>query len=404
MCVAQRTALNPCKSSGRLRDNAVRIQFALTTRSGYNTDQPATLTLSLIFMQFLSEQAPRSSETGSSGRQSRAKKRPTLSDIAQVVGVSVMTVSRAINNKPGLSEDLRQRVLALANDIGFQPSQLARGLVTRKTLTIGLVVPDITNPFFAHIARGVEEGAYESGYNVYLINTAENPDREQAALTSLWQKEIDGAILCSLRASTQSLEHSAQRFPAAVLINRELSTPLPNVVTININDQRGAQMATQHFIDNKRRKIGYVAGPTRSISSQRRLEGFRQALRLAGITFDLQMVEHCTPNTDEGRLASARLLARMPDIEAIFAFNDLVAVGALQACQEAGKSVPNDVAIIGADDIPLATIIRPQLSTLRVNLGHIGRLSLRTLLEIVSGEASPASYQIEPELMLRDTA
>ena len=127
------------------------------------------------------------------------------------------------------------------------------------------------------------------------------------------------------------------------------------------------------------------------------------ALKNAGIPFDPQSVEHCIPYTDEGREAAAALLKRNPDIDAIFAFNDLVAVGVMQACQEAGKVVPEDVAIIGADDIPIATIIRPRLSTLRVNLAHVGRLSLRTLLEIASGEGSPASYQIEPELILRDS-
>ncbi len=332
------------------------------------------------------------------------KKRPTLADVALAAGVSAMTVSRAINNKPGLSDDLRQRVLALADDIGFQPNQMARGLVTRQSLTIGLVVPDITNPFFAHIARGVEEAAYESGYNVYLVNTAETPEREQAALRSLGHKGIDGAILCSPRSSPEIVESSVARFPAVVLINRELKTPKPNVVTININDQRGAIMAVECFIEQHRSKIAFLAGPIYSVSSQRRLDGYRAALRHVGIPFDAELVEHCVPNTEEGRLAAAVLLRRRPDIDAIFAFNDLVAVGAMQACQTAGRAVPDAVAIIGADDIPLATIIRPQLSTLHVNLPHIGRLSLRTLLEIASGDASPASYQIEPELIRRDSA
>lgn len=315
-----------------------------------------------------------------------------------------MTVSRAINNKPGLSEDLRQRVLALADELGFQPNQTARGLVTRQSLSIGLMVPDITNPFFSHIVRGVEEGAYDSGYSVYLLNTAENVNREQAALRSMIQKDIDGAILCSPRSSSAEIESTIRQFPAVVLINRELSAPMPNAVTVNINDQRGALTATQYFIDSGRRTLAYVAGPVHSVSSQRRFEGFRQALRQAGLPFDGDMVEHCTPNTEEGRLATTRLLQRAPDVDAIFAFNDLVAVGVMQACQEAGRSIPDDVAVIGADDIPLATIIRPRLSTLKVNLAHVGRLSLRTLLEIASGEGSPASYQIEPELILRDSA
>lgn len=315
-----------------------------------------------------------------------------------------MTVSRAVNNKPGISAALRERILGLATDMGFQLNQNGHGLVARRTFSIGLMVPDITNPFFAHIVRGVEEGAYENGYSVYLINTAENPDREYSALDSLWHKDIDGAILCSPRTSAEGLEISLRRFRAAVIINRVFKEPLPNVVTININDQRGAQMATQHFIDSGRKKIAYVAGPVNSVSSQRRMEGYKQALRQSGVSFCAEAIEHCTPNTDDGRAAALTLLARVPEIDAIYAFNDLVAVGAMQACQETGRQVPDDVGVIGADDIPLATIIRPQLSTLRVNLAHIGRLASRTLLEIASGEGAPAAYQIEPELILRDSA
>ena len=188
------------------------------------------------------------------------KRRSTLADVAREAGVSTMTVSRAINNKPGLSDELRQKILDLADRMSFQPNQIARGLATRQTLTIGLVVPDITNPFFAHIARGVEESAYEHGYSVYLLNTAENQERERAALDSLWQKEIDGAILCSPRAPLDELEGSIRRFPAVVLVNRELKKPLPGVVTININDQRGAQMAVQHFVEKCRKTLGLSQG------------------------------------------------------------------------------------------------------------------------------------------------
>lgn len=332
------------------------------------------------------------------------KKRPTLADVARVAGVSIMTVSRAMNNKPGLSNDLRRNILNIAEEIGFRPNQVARGLATSQTCTIGLVVPDITNPFFAHIARGVEDTAYELGYNVFLINTAEDLDREKAALGSLWQHNIDGAIFCSLRQPTEDLISIVQRFPAVVLLNRTLPNPLPNTVTINVNDQRGAQIAVQYMIDQGRTQIGMIAGPASSSSGQRRLDGYNQALKNAGLQADPQMVEHCIPNTECGRTAALTLLSRKPGIDALLAYNDLVAVGAIQACQEIGRAIPEDVAVIGADDIPLATIIRPQLSTQRVNLSHIGRLSMRTLLDMIDGNATAGSYQIEPELVLRETS
>jgi LacI family transcriptional regulator len=335
------------------------------------------------------------------------KKRPTVADVARAAGVSMMTVSRAINNKPGLSDELRQKILALVDEMGYRPSQIAQGLATRQTSTVGLVVPDITNPFYAPIARGAEDVAYEYGYSVFLINTAGELDREAVALDSLWRKEIDGAILCSLRMPNDALESHVSRFPAVVLFNRELKKPMPNVVTINVNDQRGAMVAVEHLVESGRRQIAYLSGPSNSYSSQRRLEGYRQALRNANLPFDPHLVEGVSlqENSLQASVQAAvlALLARRPDLDGIFAFNDLVAISAIQVCQEQGKTVPQDVSIIGADDIPLGTVIRPQLSTLHVSLTHIGRLAMRTLLEIFAGEASPGAYQIEPELILRES-
>jgi LacI family transcriptional regulator len=290
--------------------------------------------------------------------------------------------------------------------MGYRPSQIAQGLATRQTSTVGLVVPDITNPFYAPIARGAEDVAYEYGYSVFLINTAADLDREEVAFDSLWRKEIDGAIVCSPLSPIDTLEASIARFPAAVLINRALRKPMPNVVTININDQRGALIAVEHLIASGRKQIAYLAGPGNSYSNQRRMEGYRQALQNAGLPYDPQLVEAIILNNDPLLMVQAAvqaLITRRPQLDAIFAFNDLIAISAIQACLDAGKTVPQDVAIIGADDIALSAIIRPLLSTLRVSLTHIGRLAMRTLLEIFAGETSPAAYQIEPELILRES-
>lgn len=332
------------------------------------------------------------------------KKHPTLADIAKAAGVSLMTVSRAINHKPGVGDEMRQRILLLAGEMGYRPNQIARGLATNRTTTVGLVVPDNTNPFFAQIARGVEAVAYEQSYNIFLLNTAEDPGREIAALDSLWQKDIDGVILCSSRLGIHDLEGQVDRFPAVILLNRELTQSFPNTVTININDRHGAQLAVQHFLGQGRRKIASINGPAHSLSAHRRLEGYRAALKAAGFSLDPLLEECCAPDTEGGRAAAAALLERRPDIEAIFAFNDLVAVGAMQVCQEAGRKVPEDIAIIGSDDIPLATIIRPQLTTLHVNLGQIGSLAMRSLLDIIAGTASLPAILIEPELTIRDSA
>ena len=316
----------------------------------------------------------------------------------------MMTVSRAINNKPGVSEELRRQIQDVAAEMGFQPSHAARMLVTRLSGTIGLVVPDISNPFFAQIARGVEDVGYESGYCLFLVNTAENPDREAVAYDSLWKKEVEGVIICSSRIRSDELKKQIMRFPYAVVVNRDLDEPLPNAVAINVNDTRGAQIALRIFLEQNRTQIAFIAGPANSISGQRRLQGYRASLKEAGLPYDNLMVENCPPTIGGGQVAAATLLERRPGINAIFAFNDLTAVGAILTCQGAGKAVPGDVAVIGADDIYLTSLVHPQLTTLHVNSEHIGRIAMRTLLDNIQVGASSATFNIEPELIRRESA
>ncbi|MGE5251093.1 MAG: LacI family DNA-binding transcriptional regulator [Bacteroidota bacterium] len=332
------------------------------------------------------------------------KKRPTLADVARAAGVSLMTVSRAINNRPGVSGDLRQSIVSLAQEMGYHPNTIARGLATRHTTAVGLMVPDNTNPFFAQIARGAEDIAYEKGYSVFLGNTNEEPARERTMLDSLWGKNIDGVISCSSRLSIAELEDQIRRFPLVVLLNRVLRRPASNVIMININDRQGARQAVGHFVEQGRKRIAHIGGPAHSLSARRRLEGYRAALEAAGLPFDRGMTECCAPDTEGGRLAAATLLARKPVPDAIFVFNDLAAIGAIQACEEAGKRVPEDIAIIGVDDIPLARIFRPRLTTLHVDLRHIGCVAMRTLLDAIEGRVPPPAIWIDPELMVRESA
>jgi len=332
------------------------------------------------------------------------KRRSTLADIAAAAGVSLMTVSRAINNKPGVSDELRQSILALVEEMDYRPNQIARGLATNQTNSVGLIVPDNTNPFFAQIARGVEDAAYAHEYSIFLVNMVENPTRELDALSSLWQKEVDGLIWCSARVSPEELEFQLRRFPAVVLLNRELENPLSHVMTLNVHDVRGARSAVSHFLAQGCRCIAYLNGPSQSLSAHRRLQGYRSALAEAGLSIDPLLEQCCLPDTASGYAAAQALLNRCPDVDAILAFNDLVAVGAMQACQAMGRSVPATVRIIGFDDIPLATIIKPQLTTLHVDLQHIGELAMQALLDIMEGVVCPSAMLIEPELFVRDSA
>ncbi len=334
------------------------------------------------------------------------KKRTTIADVAQAAGVSLMTVSRVMNNRPGVGEEMRQRILSLAESMSFRPNQLARGLATQQTSTLGVVVPDITNPFFAQIVRGVEDMAFEQGYHIFLINTAEDMERELEAYDSLWQKAIDGVILCSARLALDELENSITRFPAVVLFNRELPNPIPHIATLNINDSLGAELAVEHFISQGRKRIALVGGPVSSVSAQRRMDGYRAALKQGNIVFDPVLLEHCAPTMEGGFTATQSIFARRAKIDAILAFNDLVAIGVIQACREAGKQVPGDVMVIGADDIPFATVMQPKLTTVRVDLIGVGRMAIETLLSVIRGEKAdqPQTLLIDPTLVVRESA
>ena len=332
------------------------------------------------------------------------KKRVTIADVAQEAGVSMMTVSRAINNKGGIREETRQRILEIAERIGYRPSGVARALATNRSCTIGLVIPDVANPFFSQIVRGAEDLAYASGYNVFLVNTGEDIEREETALNSLLEKHVDGAILCSPRLPEIKLQDYIDRFYNTVLINRELESSRVDCVTINVNDMWGAQQAVSHLVSLGHQKIGLIAGPQESTSSQRRRIGYRQGLENNNFPYDDQLIITCQPNIEGGYQAAKAFLSTREEITAIVAYNDMVAFGIYQACEELGKSIPDEMAIIGFDDIPLAALVKPSLSTLRIDKRALGKDAIQTLISLINGEKDIAHERIiQPTLIIRDS-
>jgi LacI family transcriptional regulator len=331
--------------------------------------------------------------------------RVTIADVAAKAGVSMMTVSRAINNKAGVSEATRERILQIAQEMGFQPSEIARGLATKRTATIGLVVPDIANPFFARIARGVEDVAYAHHYNVFLLNSSEQIEREQKALDSLWAQRVDGLIWCSSRLEQSELLHYLERFSHVVLINRVLDVARPGVITMSVDDVAGAYQAVAHFVEQGRRNIGFAAGPAYSISGQRRLQGFLAACGDLGVETAVSHIQHGPPTRGGGHQAATALITKNPDLQAILAYNDLVAVGVMQACLENGRSVPGDIAVIGFDDIPLASLVTPSLSTLHIDKYELGAEAMTTLLQLMNqaDHSHSPNQTIQPELILRQS-
>lgn len=329
-------------------------------------------------------------------------RRVTMADVAREAGVSLMTVSRALNDKDGISETTRVRIQEVIGRLGYRPSSIARGLVTKRTGTLGLVVPDSSNPYFSEVARGVEHAAYVQEYNVFLCNTEEDIEREKAVLYSLAERLVDGLIICSSRLDQDELRTSLSYFSAQVLVNRSLENS--SAVALLSDDQYGVRAAVQHLLQSGHRTIGMLAGPERSFSGRVRRKAFLDTLGDAGVKCDPDWIRNCAPMVDASQEAAVDLLMAHPLLTGLVCFNDLVAVGALKACTYLGRSVPDDIAIVGFDDIPLASLVTPPLTTVHVPRYELGQLAGKTLLAQINGEKSVNDCVLPVKFIIRGSA
>jgi LacI family transcriptional regulator len=313
------------------------------------------------------------------------RKRVTIEDVARAAGVSRQTVSRAINDQSEISPQTRARVLRIVEELGYRPSGIARGLATRRTRTLG----------------------YAEGYNVFLCNTEEDPQRELAVLRSLEGQRVDGVVLCSSRLDDRELRSMVARHSVAVLVNRRLESDGESgrIGVVVLDDVAGGRMAVRHLLNGGHRAVGFLAGPPASRSGRWRAEGYRAALADADLPGSLAWIVHCPADVDGGHQAAGDLLALHPGLTALFCYNDLVAVGALQACADLGRRVPDDVAVIGFDDIMLAALVTPPLTTCRVPRYELGAQAMRLLLAQIDGcSDSCAEVVLRPELVVRASA
>lgn len=333
-------------------------------------------------------------------------KQITIRDVAKEAGVSYQTVSRALNNKGEISETTKQHVLDVAQRMGYRPSSLARGLTTNRTYTIGLLVPDISIHFFSLMVKGAEAVSAAAGYSVYLVNTLKDLQLETSALDTLWDRRVDGAVLYASLLSPEQLRMYIERFEHAVFINC-LNVPMieGKSAAINVDDQEGARLAVSHFIENGHSKIAFLSGPEISISGRRRMDGFVQGFKDYDLVADHNLIYECVPYTQGGYDTTIQLLKDHPDVTAVLAYNDMTAVGAIRACQDMGRKIPDDIAISGFDDIPMASVFRPTLTTVRIGKQDLGRLAMSTLIAMIEGEANSVETKqvITPQLVVRDS-
>jgi LacI family transcriptional regulator len=297
--------------------------------------------------------------------------------------VSHQTVSRVINNQDKISVATRRRVEEAIRQLNFRPSRTARNLATQRTLTVGLLVPNIANPYFAEVAHGAQEVARANHYSVFLGNTDWDPAEEQQLLYSLASYPVDGIILCSARSSDEELSAFCDSYRPIVLGGRLFTHPHASLVR---SDHRaGMRLVVDHLQRQGHTRIAMLAGPSvaPTMSNALRLNEFCDAMRDAALAVDERWIAHGPLTMEGGYLSARHLFAIAPEITAICAHNDLMAIGALKACREIGRKVPTDCAVIGYNDTDLAAMVEPALTSVRVDTFEVGRQQMQRLLAMM---------------------
>jgi LacI family transcriptional regulator len=323
----------------------------------------------------------------------------TLQDVAVRAGVSAKTVSRVINNQGEISEATRRRVLQVIDELGYRPNALARSLVSGKSSTVALIIPQITDPFFPEVMLGVENVARQHGYSVFLCNTNDDPQQELFHVDVLATKRVDGIILCGSRLNAEQLTDVARQHRVSILTSRD---PVGSAV-IGIPGEAGLCEITTHLIRLGHQRLAHIG--FKIAEEKDRLSGYQRALRENGLEVDERRVVMVPrASIEAGRAAAKQVLDRAPELTAITCYNDLMAIGALQACTELGRRVPDDIAIVGFDDIPLASLMTPALTTMHVPRYQLGEMVMELLLRVIAADGPfEERLWIEPRLIIRDT-
>jgi LacI family transcriptional regulator len=334
----------------------------------------------------------------------RAKKSfPTLNDVAAYAGVSPKTVSNVVNNNQNVAEPTRIKVREAITAVGYRPSALARSLVTGQTKTIGVMIPDVSNPFFGQSILGCEKILNASGYSVVLCDTEEDFDKERRYLATLMEKGADGLILWGGQMGSEELVGLTSGRVPMIAVDTAIEELAENTTIVRVENERGARAAVRHLLQAGRKRIGHISGPLQRATARRRSSGYQSALGEAGIAFDPCLLVETAPSIRAGYRAALRLLESR-QLDAVFCYNDLIAIGAVVACNHLGISIPDDLALVGFDDITIAALITPSLTTVRIAQYELGKLAATLLLErLESRDVAGSSVDFPVSLQIRNS-
>ena len=327
----------------------------------------------------------------------------TMKRIAEELGVSITTVSKVLNNRSDIGHATRARVLAKVAELGYQPNAVARSLTLRRTHTLGIVIPDLMHSFFVEIVAGIEAHANARGYGLLLCSSNEDPAKERQELDMLRQRQVDGIVLGSANASgnTDLLQQLTSLSVGIVMIDRD-DHPDVRCDRVVTNDEEVGRLATAHLIEQGRRAIAHIAGPS-IVHAKRRADGYRAALKRRDIKTRPEWIVRGGFKEADGYKAMKKLLSMRPRIDAVFAANDPAAIGAMKAIWDAGLSVPDDIALVGAGDITFGDLLRVPLTTVSWSREDQGRAAAELLLDRLGDEPDerPKRVVIPPHLVVR---
>lgn len=332
-------------------------------------------------------------------KQKSARRQVTMHQIAHAAGVSLGTVSNVINGNAAVKDELRTRVLRATQSLGYMPNQLSRGLRLNKTNIIGMIIPDITNPFFPSVVRGAEDVAYRHSYRLILCNTDNDPQKEVTYLNDLRSFLPSGILV--IPAVDSMITWNEQNVPVVCIDRRPLNWNGDFVVVAN---RAGSADAANYLIRMGHRQISVITGPLSLTNAKERLSGFETALREAKISLAAECIQEARFDLEGGKQAASRLLRLLPRPTAIFATNDLMALGALSAVREAGLSCPQDVSIISFDGLDVSQFSSPALTTVYQPGYQLGNTAAQLLLDRIGGSKKrPQEIVLPTQLRVRDS-
>lgn len=317
----------------------------------------------------------------------------SIVELAQKAGVSVATVSRALNNKGPVSVKTRERIQQLAGQYNYKPNVNARGLQLQKTDTIGLILPELADEFFMDILRGVDEAASRSGYYIMVSSSHSSRDMLETMLEFMSSGRVDGVILMAPMLQVGLREMLSRSSSPIVLLNNYES--LPNSACVNIKNLQGAYAMTEHLIRQGHKRIAVIKGPEGNCDAQQRLQGFQEAMAKNNTEVESDLLVSGDFSSKSGYFAFMRLMNAEHKPDAIFALNDMMAVGCFEAARANGLSIPQDVALAGFDDIYLTRFLTPRLTTVHTPIMELGQRAVNYLLKMIKREVDSKESHCE---------